>query len=152
LPDAKRLVWEQRRAQAQLNVIRDESQPREQRIQAALEWRAALPTGNSWAGLRDSDLVESLSIHPHIARLEELHAFITARPKPKEDEIDDYIAGRIRALHDFRRLQSQCPKRQSPVLIAPESNIAFWAKENDPQHGITRDTYTCALRSAGLNV
>jgi hypothetical protein len=121
-------------------VLRREAAARAQRLFRAL------------ASTSIDDLVERYTPHPHLARLKELEAFIDDR-SPVED-IDSYLKAKRDVIAEFRLLRGQYPKRSegTPVLINPEQTIAYRVKENDPKSGVTRDTYSYALRQLGFNI
>src|SRR5579884_853306 len=71
LTEARQIVAEQRKQEALKARTGDESLPVAERVQAAREWRAGLPTGNTWEQFSEQELPERLARHPHFVRLRE---------------------------------------------------------------------------------
>ena len=84
----------------------DETKPVAERIQAAREWRTALPTRNYCEQFDDASLVEKLIPHPHSERLKEL------KERMKDESVS--VRGRFAAIDEHRRLRNEFPKRDLP--------------------------------------
>jgi len=150
---------------ALLATATDESLPEPQRIKAAVEWRERLtPTElRHWQQYKDEELPERLTPHPHREKLKQLHDFVFdilpedngfLKYRPVEGDIEVYIRSHLEAIHEFNRLANEFPKRNEgvPIFKGAAEYVARQAKDNDPQHGKTRDTYCFVLRRAGFKV
>ena len=131
-------------------IIRDEAKPLADRIAAASIVKKLDPY--YLYQFSDEDVIERLMPHPHLSKLAELKAFIEDRASVSDVEV--YINGRIAAIVEFRSLMAQSPKRHldAPVLVNPEQSVAYHAAMQDAKHGVSRDTYSYALRRLGWKV
>jgi hypothetical protein len=138
LPEAKRRLAQSRQEGALLCTVRNEQLPMVERITAAVIWRSRRPAGNVWERLTDADLVESLCIHPHLARLNELSAYVSNPSVPKGDW-RSYLHDQWAALQEFDRLRGLYPLRTAPQILSSES-VASKVIKNSPSE--LRDDFT----------
>jgi hypothetical protein len=108
----------------------DEALPLPQRVEAAVAWRSLRPAGNRWAHLSDTDLVEALSEHPQLTRLQELSALVCSPSVPKGDW-KAYVQDQWSAIAEFHELRQKFPLRDAPVIISLEA-VAGRVIKNNP--------------------
>jgi hypothetical protein len=132
LPEAKGRLAQSRQEGALLCTVRNEHLPMFERITAAVIWRSRRPAGNVWERLTDADLVESLCVHPHLDRLNELHAHIYDPKVPKGDW-RSYLHGQWAAMEEFHGLRNQFPLRHAPVMLSLESVAGRIIKSSPPE-------------------
>jgi hypothetical protein len=131
IPEAKRAMARDLHQKRLLGTAGDEKLPIQQRIEAAVAWRALRPAGNRWATLSDSDLVEALSTHPHLPRLQELAAIVYDPVLPKEVGWQTYLQNQWAALSEFHALRHKYQLRDAPVVISLEA-VAGRVIKNSP--------------------
>lgn len=153
--EAKVYVARRRRFQRLHDTITDDSLPMAERVAAAEQWKAtANQDYDFWCQFAAHELPERMSPHPHRAKLEELYETI-CNSRPAEN-VDEEIKRRLEAIREFKRLREEYPKRREGVPLFtsddPAQRVAYWARMNDPQHGVSRDTYSHVLRLAGWRV
>lgn len=130
IEQAKKSLVRDLRQKSLLATAGDELLPLPQRVEAAVAWRALRPAGNRWAHLSDTDLVESLSRHPHLDRLNELSAMVCNPAVPKGDW-RAYFQDQWAAISEFKTLREKYPLRDAPVAISMEA-VAGRVIKNNP--------------------
>jgi hypothetical protein len=134
LAGAKRLLAHARGIGTLLDTVRDETLHITVRVAAAAQWRAQRPAGNQWEGLSDADLVESLCVHPHAARLKELSAFICNPEVPPKVGYKQYLQDQWDAIQEFDKLRNEFPLRDvAAVAIRLEYVAARFIKNAPPE-------------------
>ncbi len=138
LPEAKHRLAENREERALLGTVRNEQLPMVERITAAIVWRSRRGAGNTWERLTDTDLVESLCVHPHLDRLNELYAYVSNPNVPKGDW-RAYLHNQWAAMEEFHNLRTQFPLRDVPAMVSLEAAASRIIK-NSPSE--VKDDFT----------
>lgn len=129
---AKRLLAQARGIGTLLDTVRDETLHDTERVAAAVKWRAGRPAGNDWENLSDADLVESLCLHPHAARLKELSKSICDPVVPTKVDWRDYVKGQWAAIQEFNQLRGEYPLRQAGAAVIGLEYVAARVIKNSP--------------------
>lgn len=129
LPEAKSYLAAQRERDRLVATIADETNPWDERIQAA---RELYGDRSYWGKDKEVEIIERYTPHPYAERLQELSEFTWDEAPAGVDWYEqnrssvgsdwkEYIRSRHAAFEEFERLRNLFPQRQVKLACKPEA-------------------------------